>query len=108
MAAKKAAATKAAPVKKAPAEKAAAPAAPAKKAAPAKPAEVARELGSRALTLGDQGPDVAYIQALVGVEADGVYGDDTARAVRRWHKTRGRHMSGDVTERDWRDIKATL
>jgi len=80
--------------------------------APAKRATVRGErvphkVGSRDLTLGDTGADVEYLQRQLGVTSDGEYGPETARAVRRWQKARGRNMSGTVNARMWRDLGAT-
>lgn len=106
VAAKKAPAKAAAPARKAPAKKAAPAKAPAPKAeAPAK-VKADHEPGSRTLQVGDRGEDVAYLQRFIGfdLDDDGIFGPATERAVKRWHKLRGRQMSGTVSARDWRDI----
>lgn len=116
--------TTVAPAKKAPA-KAPAKKAPAKEAAPAKAAEPAKKApakkatvkmteaehkpGSRELSIGARGSDVALVQRFIGygLEADGIFGAKTDRAVKMWHKSRGRQVTGTVTMRDWRDILAS-
>lgn len=105
----KKAAAKTTPAKKAAPAKAAEPAkkAPAKKAA-VKVTEAAHKNGSRELSIGDRGSDVEYLQRFIGydLEPDGIFGPVTDKAVKRWHKMRGRAVTGVVTMRDWRDILA--
>ena len=42
--------------------------------------------GSRDLEEGKRGRDVRFVQRHLGVKADGIYGEDTKKAVRAWEK----------------------
>lgn len=44
--------------------------------------------GSRNLSKGDRGADVRWVQRKLGITADGVYGDKTVEAVRRWERSK--------------------
>jgi peptidoglycan hydrolase-like protein with peptidoglycan-binding domain len=50
----------------------------------------------RTLRRGMSGPDVAKIQAVVGVAVDGVFGFDTASAVKKWQRANGLVADGIV------------
>lgn len=65
-----------------------------------------RELGSRALRLGDEGPDVAHVQELLDTldsagEASGTYDEATEAAVKRYQRLRGLPQDGVVDEDTW-------
>jgi len=67
------------------------------------PAEMTRT--RRTLRLGMRGEDVAYVQRFVGgTAADGVYGPDTARAVRAYQRMRGIAADGIVGPITWRHV----
>ena len=64
--------------------------------------------GSRALRWGDKGTDVALLQRFIGVEDDGDFGPETAKAVRRYQVSRGDATSGIVSARTWAPILRAL
>jgi hypothetical protein len=56
-----------------------------------------------------RGRDVAELQRLLGVEADGVYGPMTAAAVKAWKRARrGQRPSGNLSPGDQRRLRADL
>lgn len=66
-----------------------------------------RAAGSRDLKKGMKGADVRWVQGKLGVDADGVYGDTTAEAVRRWERARKKNypslkVDGAVGRLTWK------
>jgi murein DD-endopeptidase MepM/ murein hydrolase activator NlpD len=53
---------------------------------------------------GDTGPTVAKVQRALGIEADGVYGTATARAVDAFQARANLHRSGRVDRSTWRAL----
>lgn len=53
------------------------------------------------LRLGDRGPDVEELQRLLGVAADGVFGEDTDAAVKAFQAARGLAADGVVGPYTW-------
>lgn len=70
--------------------------APAQEAAPA----------SLRLSLGDRGKEVTAIQNALGVTTEKTFGQDTAKAVRRWQKANGYAPTGILTQRQYRRMQA--
>ncbi|MDP9395396.1 MAG: peptidoglycan-binding protein [Actinomycetota bacterium] len=64
--------------------------------------------GRPRLSLGSSGADVALVQRFLGVRADGLFGDKTAAAVRRYQRLRGLVPDGVVGPRTWAPILAAL
>jgi peptidoglycan hydrolase-like protein with peptidoglycan-binding domain len=58
------------------------------------------------LRLGSTGPDVVTAQRLLGVTADGVFGPETLRAVRRFQARHGLAVDGLVGPRTWAGLRA--
>jgi len=57
---------------------------------------LAAEAGAAALRKGSRGPLVVELQRKLGIPADGVFGPQTARAVRRFQRQRGLAVDGVV------------
>lgn len=67
------------------------------------------EPGQRALVITDpylRGPDVKYVQRIVGVKVDGLYGPITTAAVMAFQRKHGLAADGKVTGDDWQALKA--
>jgi peptidoglycan hydrolase-like protein with peptidoglycan-binding domain len=60
----------------------------------------------RILRHGAAGPDVTHLQRLLGVRADGHFGDATLRAVRRFQAEHGLLVDGQVGPHTWRALEA--
>ena len=60
----------------------------------------------RILRHGAAGPDVTHLQRLLGVPADGHFGDATLRAVRRFQAEHGLLVDGQVGPHTWRALEA--
>ena len=56
----------------------------------------ARQVQPRILRLGDAGPDVVQLQRALGIAADGVFGGQTLRAVKRFQSVHGLLVDGQV------------
>jgi peptidoglycan DL-endopeptidase CwlO len=56
----------------------------------------ARQVQPRILRLGDAGPDVVRLQGALGIAADGVFGSQTLRAVKRFQTVHGLLVDGQV------------
>lgn len=62
--------------------------------------------GSRTLRRGDEGTDVVYLQARLGVTADGKFGGATEAAVRTYQGTHGLSPDGVVGRQTWSSLLA--
>jgi peptidoglycan hydrolase-like protein with peptidoglycan-binding domain len=62
-------------------------------------------LAERTVERGDRGPTVRKLQRLLGVEADGVFGTGTVRAVKRFQRRRGMKADGVAGPATWRALK---
>ena len=51
---------------------------------------------TRDLVLGDEGPDVLFVQRRLGLDQSGVFDESTARAVRGLQRAKGLPMTGKV------------
>lgn len=57
------------------------------------------------LNLGDSGPSVKYLQTLLKIKADGIFGDGTDAAVRRFQKAKRLTVDGTVGPKTWQAIR---
>ena len=73
-------------------------------AAAAKAGKRARDV--RILRLGVDGHDVSHLQRLLGVRADGRFGESTLRAVRRFQAEHGLLVDGQVGPHTWAALEA--
>src|SRR4051794_27695486 len=58
-----------------------------------------------ALHRGDRGTHVAFVQRVLGVHSDGIFGRGTARAVRRFQRGHGLAVDGVVGPGTWSALK---
>ena len=58
------------------------------------------------LRAGASGPEVAHLQRLLGVHADGAFGPSTLRAVRRFQAAHGLLVDGQVGPHTWSALEA--
>jgi len=77
----------------------------------AAPAQAAGKTRSRVhprhiLRLGASGPEVVHLQRLLGVHADGDFGQSTLRAVRRFQAAHGLLVDGQVGPHTWAALEA--
>jgi peptidoglycan hydrolase-like protein with peptidoglycan-binding domain len=73
------------------------------------PAALAPAAGARStLHHGDRGPSVESLQRALHLNADGVFGRGTLRAVRRFQRRHGLHPDGVVGGGTWRMIRRSL
>lgn len=64
--------------------------------------------GSRTVSKGDKGTDVALLQRFLGIQSKGTFGDGTVLAVRRYQEMQGLVIDGVVGPRTWKLILAGL
>ena len=62
-------------------------------------------LAEKTVERGDRGPTVRKLQRLLGVDADGVFGKGTVRAVKRFQRRRGLKADGIAGPGTWRALK---
>jgi cell wall-associated NlpC family hydrolase len=82
-------------------------------AIPISEASAQRSFGSRALERPMRGADVRALQQLLAawgtpLAADGQFGRQTRRAVRKWERVRGRRVDGRVSRREARALKLAV
>lgn len=70
---------------------------------------IKRRAGSRRLNKGDQGADVRWLQAKLRIEADGVFGDQTEKAVMKFEREAAKkrpnmQVDGIVGKGTWRAL----
>lgn len=67
------------------------------------------EPGSRVISKGDKGNDVALVQRFLGVKpANGTFGDKTLAAVRKYQEMQGLVIDGVVGDHTWKPILSAL
>src|ERR687894_2866189 len=62
-------------------------------------------LAEKTVERGDRGPTVRKLQRLLGVNADGVFGRGTVRALKRFQRRRGMTADGIAGPATWRALK---
>lgn len=64
--------------------------------------------GTRVLSVGDEGSDVALVQRFLGIKDDGIFGPQTRKNVIRYQDLRGLIRDGVVGPKTWRPILRDL